>query len=75
MEKELVKNELKNRGSDESILLLCDEVFKWYEEGGPSLIEENIKKKVREITRPVKKEIEEIKKVTPIAKKKKRKRG
>lgn len=72
--KELVKKKLKNSEADSETLTLCDNIFNWYEEGGPDLVNSNINKKVKELKSQFTKETKEIKEATPKLRKK-RKRG
>lgn len=71
---ELVKDKLKNSEADSDTLALCDNIFSWYEEGGPDLVRSNINKKMKELKSQFTKEAKEIKDITPKLRKK-RKRG
>jgi len=72
--KELVKDKLKNSEADSDTLALCDNIFNWYEEGGPDLVRSNVNKRVKELKSQFTKEAKEIKEITPKLRKK-RKRG
>lgn len=72
--KELVKDKLKKSGVDSDTLTLCDNIFNWYEDGGPKLVHSNISKRVKELKSQFTKEAKEIKEITPKLRKK-RKRG
>lgn len=72
--KELVKDKLKNSEADSDTLVLCDNIFNWYEEGGPELVRSNVNKRVKELKSQFTKEAKEIKEITPKLRKK-RKRG
>jgi len=73
--KEHVKNELKKECVSKKCLQLCDDVFKWYDDVGPYLIEEKISEKINEVRKKFRKGIKEIKetKVEELAKKRKKK--
>jgi hypothetical protein len=62
---ELVKTELKKKRCDNHTILLCDKIFRWYEAGGWSRIEENIKNQVKKIAAPAEKEIKKMKEMAP----------
>ena len=72
--KELVKDKLKSSETDSDTLALCDNIFNWYEEGGPDLVRSNVNKRVKELKSQFTKEAKEIKEITPKLRKK-RKRG
>jgi len=73
--KEPVKLELKRKGADRSTILLCDEIFRWYDEGRSIQIEKNIKNRIKEIASPAEKEIKKMRELAPRkAKRKKRRR-
>jgi len=74
--KEHVKNELKEEGANKKCLQLCDDIFNWYDELGPSLIEKKISEKIKEIRAKFKKGIKEIKetKVEKLSKKMRKKK-
>lgn len=71
--KELVKEKLKNSKSDKDTISLCENIFSWYEEGGPELIRSNINKKVKQLKSQFTKEAKEIKEITPKLRKKRKK--
>jgi hypothetical protein len=72
--KELVKQELKRKGADRGATSLCDEIFKWYDEGRGPQIEENIEVCIREIASPAEKEIKKMRGMAPRKAKKKGRR-
>jgi len=72
--KELVKDKLKNSEADNGTLTLCDNIFNWYEEGGPDLVRSNVNKKMKELKSQFTKEAKEIKEITPKLRKKRKKR-
>ena len=71
---ELVKDKLKNSEVDSDTLALCDNIFSWYEEGGPDLVRSNINKKMKELKSQFTKEAKEIKEITPKLRKKRKRR-
>lgn len=72
--KDLVKEKLKNSEADSDTITLCDNIFSWYDEGGPDLVRSNVNKKVKELKSQFTKEAKGIKEITPKLRKK-RKRG
>lgn len=72
--KELVKKELKDTGSDEDTLSLCNDIFDWNEKGGPDNVENEIIKRMKEIKSVANKQLKETKKIMPKQKKKKKTR-
>lgn len=62
---ELVKTELKKKRCDKRTISLCDKIFRWYEDGGWSRIEENIKTHVKRIVSPAEKEIKKMREMAP----------
>jgi hypothetical protein len=71
---DIVLRDLKKSGADLETLELWKSISRWYEEGGPDIVEEEIMKKVKEIRSFAKKQLKETKEVMPKKKKKKTKR-
>jgi hypothetical protein len=70
--RELVKKELKGKRSSKKTVLLCDKIFRWYDEGREPQIEENIEKMIKKIISPAEKEIRKMRGMAPRRVKKKR---
>ncbi len=63
--RELVSDKLKSSKADSNTVSICDNIFKWYEEGGPELVRSNVNKKVKELKSQFAKGAKEIKEITP----------
>ena len=57
---ELVEAELKSQDFAGDVIELWRDVFRWYNEGGPTVIEENLEKRIKDISSSFTKEIREI---------------
>ena len=71
---DIVLRDLKISGADLKTLELWKSISKWYEEGGPNVVEEEIMKKIKEIKSIARKQLKETKEIMPKKKKKKTKR-
>jgi hypothetical protein len=71
---DIVLRDLKISGADLKTLELWKSISKWYDEGGPNVVEEEIMKKIKEIKSIARKQLKETKEIMPKKKKKKTKR-
>ena len=71
---DIVLKDLKDSGRDSKTLELWKSITKWYEEGGPDVVEEGIINKMKEIKGVATKQLKETKKVMPKKKKKRKTR-
>ncbi|MEM4730109.1 MAG: hypothetical protein QXH42_10185 [Thermoplasmata archaeon] len=71
---DMVQKNLENSGADKETIELWKSIVQWYEEGGPDVVEEGIKEKIKEVKKIARKQYKEIKEVMPSQKKKKKTR-
>ncbi len=57
---ELVETELRSQQANEEVLTMWRDIFRWYNEGGRTVIEENLDQRIREIASKFTKEMKEI---------------
>ncbi len=66
----LMERELSSQSDSEELITITQNIFHWYDEGGPSIIKDNLLKYLKEANSTVSKN---IKGITPEVKKSKKK--
>jgi len=59
--RKLVEDELRREKKGDTCIKLWNDIFSWYEEGGPSSIKEHVSKHVAEIAKSVRRGARDLK--------------